>query len=48
MVLNTQEFKAVEAAWRDPEFLAEQRRICGDDKEYAFPYKRTVPSAEPT
>ena len=32
--------KAVEDAWKDPAFLEEQRRICGDDKEYVFPYKR--------
>ena len=32
--------KAVEDAWNDPAFLAEQRRVCGDDKEYVFPYKR--------
>ena len=32
--------KAVEDAWKDPAFLKEQRRICGDDKEYVFPYKR--------
>ena len=32
--------KAVEAAWKDPEFLAEQRRVCGDNKEYVFPYTR--------
>eukprot|EP01043_Picozoa_sp_COSAG02_P000990 COSAG02_NODE_20_length_53673_cov_86.864841_25_plen_116_part_00 len=32
--------KAVEDAWNDPEFLAEQRRVCGDTKEYVFPYKR--------
>ena len=32
--------KAVEDSWKDPEFLTEQRRICGDDKEYVFPYTR--------
>ena len=32
--------KAVEDAWNDPQFLAEQRRVCGDTKEYVFPYKR--------
>ena len=32
--------KAVIDAWNDPAFLAEQRRVCGDDKEYVFPYTR--------
>ena len=31
---------AVEKAWKDPEFLAEQRRVCGDTKEYVNPYTR--------
>ena len=30
----------VKEAWNDPAFLKEQTRVCGDDREYVFPYKR--------
>eukprot|EP01044_Picomonas_judraskeda_P001207 COSAG03_NODE_67_length_15062_cov_86.408781_3_plen_122_part_00 len=30
----------VKEAWNDPAFLKEQKRVCGDDREYVFPYKR--------
>ncbi len=33
------EREAVRIVRKDPAFLEEQRRICGDDKEYVFPYK---------
>ena len=30
----------VKEAWNDPAFLKEQQRVCGDDRQYVFPYKR--------
>ena len=30
----------VDEAWNDPAFLAEQRRVCGESKEYVFPHTR--------
>ena len=30
----------VDEAWSDPEFIAEQKRVCGEEKEYVFPYTR--------
>jgi hypothetical protein len=32
--------KAVEGAWKDPVLLEERRRICGENEEFVFPYKR--------
>jgi hypothetical protein len=30
----------VDEAWNDPAFLAEQKRVCGDNKEYVFAHTR--------
>jgi hypothetical protein len=30
----------VDEAWNDPAFLAEQKRVCGENKEYVFPHTR--------